>query len=106
MLLAQNNGCDDLEMPQTVQIRLVAHLVDGALIHRLRNYGEDVYRYTRDGGKGLGEVDLEEVDSAKDQFSVHRVANRKVRGLCRWLEEEGARQNLRIVAAASRPPHS
>ncbi|MFN3817158.1 hypothetical protein [Brevundimonas sp.] len=61
-------------MPQTVQIGLVAHLVDEALIHRLRNYGEDVYRYTRDGGKGMGEVDLEEVDSAKDQFSVRRVA--------------------------------
>lgn len=93
-------------MPQTVQIRLVADVIDGSLIHRLRNYGEDVYHYTLNGGTGMGEVDLEEVDSAKDQFSVRRVANHKVRGLCVWLEEEGARQNLRIVTTASRPPPS
>jgi len=31
---------------------------DPSLIHRLRNYGEDVFRHVRDAGKGMGELDL------------------------------------------------
>ena len=86
---------------RTIQIRLVKESAEGRdLVHRLRNYGEDVYHYVRDGGKGMGAVDLEEVDAAKDQFSVRHVANSKVRRLCRWIEEEGARQNLPIVTQA------
>ena len=97
MLPRAVGGCDELKMPiRTVQIRIVCRPPDQFdLIHRLRNYGEDVYRYTRDNG--MGQVDLDEVDSAKDQFSVRGVANSKVRRLCRWLEKEGSRQNLQIA---------
>ncbi len=68
-----------------------------SLIHRLRNYGEDVYRYTRDHGKGTGEVELDEVDAATTEFSVRGVANSKVRRVCQWLEKEAARQNMQII---------
>ena len=68
-----------------------------SLIHRLRNYGESVYLHVREKGKGWGDVRLDEVDSATSEFLVYRVAKRKVRQLCRWLEEEAARQNLQII---------
>ena len=69
---------------------------DPSLIHRLRNYGEDVFRHVRDAGKGMGELDLAEVDSARDRFPVRHVAASKIRRLRRWLEEEAARQNLNV----------
>ena len=83
---------------RTVLIRFVDDPVqDQGLIHRLRNFGEDVFHYVRDAGRGMGEVDLAEVDSAKDLFLVRHVAASKVRRLRRWLEDEAARQNLHIL---------
>jgi len=82
---------------RTILIRIAADQSEEfSRIHRLRNYGEDVYRYIRDNGKGMGEVHLDEVDSATTQFFVQGVANSKVRRLCQWLEEEAARQNLQV----------
>ncbi len=83
---------------RTVLIRVVND-PDGHtdLIHRFRNFGEDVYRHTRDSGQGAGEVDIDEVDAAMNQFSVHRVARVQVRRLVGWLEKEAARQNLLIA---------
>lgn len=86
----------------TVLIRLVDDPAEQSdLVHRFRNFGEDVFRYTRDGDKGTGEVDLDEVDAAIERFSVRRVARAKVRSLSAWLQQEGARQNLRVVSEVS-----
>jgi hypothetical protein len=41
-----------------------------SLIHRLRNFGEDVFRHLRDSEKGWGEIDLAEVDAATSQFTI------------------------------------
>ena len=48
---------------RTVLIRVVND-PDGHtdLIHRFRNFGEDVYRHTRDSGQGAGEVDIDAVN--------------------------------------------
>lgn len=82
---------------RTIQVRIHNPTDSRTLVHQLRNYGEDVYRHIRDSGKGFGEVNLDEVDSATDQFSVCRVANSKVRRVRIWLEEEGARQHLLVT---------
>ena len=84
---------------RTVEVRLADRSQQSDLVHRMRNYGEDVYRYTRDNG--MGEVDLGEVDAAKSHFSIHRVAQRKARDLFKWLEKEAARQNLAIVTTVA-----
>lgn len=82
---------------RTILIRFPTHQSEhSGLIHRLRNYGEDVYRYTRNYGKGFGEVDIDEVDAATTEFSVRGVAGSKVRRVLQWLEEEATRQNLEI----------
>lgn len=83
---------------RTILIRFPTDQADELiLIHRLRNYGEDVYRYTRDNGKGVGELDLDEVDAAVTEFSIRGVAQSKVRKLRKWVEDEAARQNLLVT---------
>lgn len=66
------------------------------LVHRLRNYGEDVFYHLPDAERGMGQVSMDEVDAATSEFSVRGVAQSKVRRLRQWLEEEAARQNLRV----------
>jgi hypothetical protein len=96
-LIADAGGYGYSSLMRTILIRLPTHQSEQfSLIHRLRNYGEDVYRYTRDNDKGVGEVDLDEVDAATTEFSVRGVADSKVRRVRQWLEEEAARQNLEI----------
>jgi len=82
---------------RTIVIRIPTdHSEELGLINRLRNYGEDVFRYVRDNGKGMGEVDLGEVDTATAEFSVRGVTNSKIRRLRLWLEGEAKRQNLPV----------
>lgn len=82
---------------RTILIRFPTDQADEpSLIHRLRNYGEDVYRYTRENGKGAGEVGLDEIDAAVTEFSIRGVANSKVRRLRKWVEEEAKRQHLLV----------
>ena len=82
---------------RTILIRIPTDQSDEFdLIHRLRNYGEDVYRYTRDAGKGMGEVDLDEVDAAISEFSIRGVAHSRVRRLREWVEDGAVRQSLQV----------
>ena len=64
------------------------------LVHRLGNFGEDVFRFLRDSQWGT--VDLGEVDRAKTHFSVINVKESKLRRLIAWIEDEAARQFLKI----------
>ena len=47
----------------------------GSEIHRIRNFGEDLYREFRDSR--LAEVDLAEIDRATDKLAVRGIKNRK-----------------------------
>ncbi|MEQ1950646.1 hypothetical protein [Mesorhizobium sp. CN2-181] len=63
------------------------------LIHRVQNFGEDVFRELR--VTQWGEIDIHEVDTATDCLVVRRIANSKVRRLKAWIEREMARQHLK-----------
>jgi DNA polymerase III delta subunit len=84
-------------MPHSITIRFKSGQAEACtLIHRLRNYGEDVFRFLRDDHNEWGELDLSEVDAATEQFTVHGVKRSKLRRLLRWIEDEAERQNLCI----------
>jgi hypothetical protein len=64
------------------------------LIGKLRNYGEDVFRFLRD--TPWGTIDLGEVDRAQTQFSITNVKASKMRRLIAWIETEALRQYLMV----------
>jgi hypothetical protein len=67
-----------------------------SLVHRLRNFGEDVFRGLRDNGWGA--VSLDEVDRATTHFAITDVKASKLRRLISWIEHEADRQRLRVTA--------
>ncbi|WP_439603208.1 hypothetical protein [Devosia sp.] len=71
----------------------------GSLAHRLRNFGEDVFRHLRD--TNWGEIDLDEVDLATSEFAVRGIKQAERQRLARWLQDEAARQQL-IVSLEDR----
>jgi hypothetical protein len=64
------------------------------LIHRLRNFGEDVWRHVRDADWGC--VSIDEVDRATTQFAITEVRAKKLRRLTAWLQLQADLQHLRI----------
>ncbi|MFD2057636.1 hypothetical protein ACFSQT_32485 [Mesorhizobium calcicola] len=62
------------------------------LIHRVRNFGEDVYRFLRTNG--WGEIDIGEVDAATTQLIMRDIKHSKLRRVTAWVEEEMRRQHL------------
>jgi hypothetical protein len=89
-------------MARTIVIRFPKHQAEEYnLIHRLRNYGEDVYRHLQDSDRGSGEIDLAEVDAATSQFSIRGVSPRRLQRVLKWVYKEAARQNLQIDTEVS-----
>ncbi|HEV2514034.1 MAG TPA: hypothetical protein VGV07_02200 [Devosia sp.] len=88
-------------MPETILIRFTASPGEEAesMAHRLRNFGEDVFRRLRDNE--WGEIDLDEVDLATSELLITGIKQANRRRLARWLEEEAARQHL-IVSIEER----
>lgn len=66
-----------------------------SLVHRLRNFGEDVFRFLRD--YDWGTLDIQEVDAATTNFMITGVKASKLRRLTDWIEREAARQHLRVT---------
>ena len=71
------------------------------LIHRLRNFGEDVFRFLR--ANDWGSVDIEEIDRAISFFSTHDIKRSKLRRLTAWLDAEAERHNLLISMEIASP---
>ncbi len=67
----------------------------GVLIHRLRNFGEDVFRQLRESE--WGKVDIDEIDCATEEFTVTHIKQANKLRLMRWLAEEAARQHLAVT---------
>jgi hypothetical protein len=67
----------------------------GRLVHRLRNFGEVVWRQVRNAD--WGSVSLDEVDRATTQFSITDVHAKKLRRLTTWIQQEADLQHLKIV---------
>jgi hypothetical protein len=64
----------------------------GALLHRVRNFGEDVYRYLRTND--WGEIDLNEVDAATTRLTIRGIKSSKLRRISTWVGEEMRQQHL------------
>ena len=62
------------------------------LIHRVRNFGEDIDRFLRTNG--WGSIDMGEVDSATTQLIIRAIKRSKLRRVSVWVEEEMGRQYL------------
>lgn len=69
---------------------------DRALVSRLRDFGEIVFRKLP-SEKGWGEIDLTEVDKATQDFSITNVKASKLRQLQDWVFSEAELQQLQIV---------
>ena len=83
-------------MSVTIVIKFKAQPGEEAdLIHRLRNFGEDVFRLLRENE--WGKVDIDEVDRATAEFAVTGIKQANRLRLMRWLAEEAARQHLIIT---------
>ncbi|WP_256752321.1 hypothetical protein [Mesorhizobium sp. Mes31] len=63
-----------------------------ALIHRVRNFGEDVYRYLRT--TGWGEIKMAEVDAAMTQLIIRDIKGSKLRRVRAWIVDEMNRHHL------------
>ena len=79
---------------------VIVHLVPRQLepndsVHRLRNFGEDVFRQLREDDWGT--VGLYEIDRATTQFAIRDVKASKLRRLITWIAQEADRQHLPIT---------
>jgi hypothetical protein len=69
------------------------------IAHRIRNFGEDLYREFR--GSTLAEFDLAEADKATDQLCVRTIKSRKVRTVAAIITKMLERHNLAEIALVS-----
>ena len=58
---------------------------DAALVHRLRNFGEDLYREFSASGKA--EVSLDEIDSATSELRIVVGATRHLGAVTAFIEK-------------------
>ena len=61
---------------------------DIVIVHRVRNFGETLFRHFRDSDRGS--IDLKQVDRATRSLVVERVRNRDLRRTVRLLEKLAA----------------
>ncbi|TIS74906.1 MAG: hypothetical protein E5W94_23255 [Mesorhizobium sp.] len=62
------------------------------LIHRVRNFGEDVHRFLQTNG--WGEINMGEVDAATTQLIIREIKHSKLRRVTVWVEAEMRRSHL------------
>jgi hypothetical protein len=82
----------DFEVPTESSAR-------GDIIHRIRNFGEDLYRELK--RSGLAEIDLAEVDRAIDQIRARTIKVRKVRTVSAFIARMLEQHNLAEIALLS-----
>jgi hypothetical protein len=82
----------DFELPTESSAR-------GDIIHRIRNFGEDLYRELK--RSGIAEIDLGEVDRATDQIRARKIRVRNVRTVSAFISGMLERHNLAGIARVS-----
>jgi hypothetical protein len=82
----------EFEMPSGVQDR-------NRLVHRIRNFGEDLYRLFSRSGEA--KIDLREIDRTADRILVGDIKTRKLRTVASAIEKMLEQQNLSGVARLS-----
>jgi hypothetical protein len=61
---------------------------DGYLLHRVRNFGETLFRHFRDSNRGF--IDLKQVDAATTRLIVTRIRSRDLRRTVKLIEQMAA----------------
>jgi hypothetical protein len=81
------------ELPHSLTITFDAKQAEfSALSHRIRNFGEDIYRYLKTNG--WGEIALTEIDAATTQLTIRDIKGSKLRRVTAWVDDEMRRQHL------------
>jgi hypothetical protein len=70
------------------------------LVHRIRNFGEDLYRMFAKSGEAR--IDIGEVDRAADRLVVDSVKTRQLRTVSAEIEKMLEQHNLTSVAHLSK----
>ena len=70
-------------MAKTILVR-ISDAPTPDIVHRFRNFGEDVYRALRDSC----DVDLDEIDSSTNRFHVRGIKARQVGRVVKLIESE------------------
>jgi hypothetical protein len=73
---------------------------DGTLIHRIRNFGEDLYGHFRDTGQA--EMDIAEVDRVTDCVSLRLTATRHLGNVSAYIKKALKEHGLIERATISR----
>jgi hypothetical protein len=63
---------------------------DISLVHRVRNFGETLFRHFREDHRGL--IALKDVDRATNSLVIERVRNRDLRRIVKLLEQMAAKE--------------
>jgi hypothetical protein len=71
-------------MPRWIVIDFDQERDPRSLMHRVRNFGEDLYRACRDDG--WAEISLDEVDRATDQLTVRVLSAKRERRIAAMIE--------------------
>jgi len=69
-------------------------------IHRIRNFGEELYRCS--GRDGWASISLADVDGATNQLSVSVRSSRRVRRVAQMIDKLLAQHLLKDIAHLSR----
>ena len=68
------------------------------IVHRFRNFGEDIYRALRDECS----VSIEEIDASTTSFSVRNIHKRDLGRITKIIKEELRRHNFESSASLIR----
>jgi hypothetical protein len=68
-------------------------------IHRIRNFGEDLYRHSRDDG--WASIAIADVDRATDQLKISVRSARRIRRAVQMIEKLLAQHSLSEMASVS-----
>ncbi len=68
------------------------------IIHRFRNFGEDIFRALRDSC----DVDLDEIDASTDRFHVRGIKARQVGRVVKTIESELQAHNFAETGSVTR----
>jgi hypothetical protein len=74
---------DDEAMTSAVTV-VIADPVTPDLLHRFRNFGEDVWRDLRFSC----DVSLDDVDTATTELTIRRIRKRELRNVINYLERQ------------------
>ena len=73
---------------------------DGALVHRIRNFGEDLFREFSRGDKAV--IDIHEVDRATNQLSLILPTTRHFGNVSIFINKMLKRHGLADVSSVSK----